>query len=209
MLLRCAQTHSSKTDCITTQTKGCVDGGLDYVTVQSMDGFDATNAPNIIKAFEDRAATCDPTIAQWAATPDGLRGIVKGTLASGGACTAPATTDGKVVAAYLASCANGGTTACLPHPFANWYCTALSSLGGMCFTDVNCDPASSTGGAYCNNDVSAPIISDNWKCVARKAVGESCQSSNQCQSLLCTKGATSQNPGVCLEATPDTAYCIN
>src|SRR5262249_54077497 len=161
----------------------------DYLSQQSMDGFDAANAPDILKAFEDRASACDTTIAQWAAKPDGLRGLMKGTLGSGDACTAPITTDAKVMAAYLASCTNAGTTACLPHPYpATWSCTALSPLDGKCFTDVNCDPAASTGGAYCNNDVNAPFISDNWKCIARKAKGESCQSSNQCQSLLCTKG---------------------
>jgi hypothetical protein len=180
-----------------------------------MDAFDSANAPTILKAFEDRAAACDPTIAQWAATPDGLRALVKGTLGSGDACTAPATTDGKVVAAHLASCMNAATTACLPHQptIQNfnppWICTALSPLGANCFTDVNCDPSVSTGGAYCDNDISNPIISDNWKCTARKATGESCQSGNQCQSLACTKGATSKNPGVCLDATRDNAYCIN
>jgi len=211
----CAQAHSSRDTCITTQTQGCVDGGLDYITQQSRDAFDAAGAPAIIKTFEDRAAACDPTVAVWAATSSGLRGLVKGTLTSGADCTAGLTTDVKVVASYLAACSNADTTACLPHqisisyPTGKWTCAPLSKLGENCFTDLNCDQTADPNGVYCTNDINAPIVSDTWKCTARKETGASCQSSNQCLTLLCTRGATSKNPGVCLDATVDNAYCIN
>lgn len=212
----CHLQHADKATCIAAQRDGCVNGGLDYVTAQAASGFDAANAASIVKAFETSASNCDPGIAKAATSTDGgLRSLVKGTLDSGADCTAGATVDGKVVAAHLASCANADQTACLPHQittqslFPKWLCTPLSIVGKNCFTDVNCNQTADIHGVYCNNDLQHPVISDNWQCMPRHETNEPCDSGNQCASLLCTKGATHQNPGVCLEANADNAYCLN
>ena len=76
---------------------------IDAISSNSITGYDASYAASAFAEFDKRAASCDVTIAPWAATVKGLRGIARGTRASGADCTAPnALTNRPEAAAYLA-----------------------------------------------------------------------------------------------------------
>lgn len=182
--------------CETAQLDICAkEGFLDAISMNPITGFDATIAAAAFEKFEMLASTCDPAIASFALSADGLRGILQGTVAPGGKCDQPAfNTVPYVAAAALASCSSGATTACLPKSaLRDWTCAPRSASGGDCFTDLNCQD-----GDYCPN---AKLEFGKAKCAPRKAEGMPCAAGNECTSLSCKGGA-------CVKANAQTAYCL-
>jgi hypothetical protein len=166
---------------------------LDAITMNAVSGFDPTAATTAFEGFEQRASQCDPTIASYAASIEGLLGMMKGTVADKGNCSPGLVLDEPTAAAYLASCKDIATTACLPKDAVVWNCAARGGEGASCFTDVNC-----TDGLYCPNP-NAEF--GTKKCAARKAVGTPCTTANECETLYCKGGS-------CVEATKHAAYCL-
>jgi hypothetical protein len=167
---------------------------LDAITANPITGYDIDAAEAAFAEFENRASQCDPSIATWASSLDGLRGITKGTLGSGADCTGSLVNVAES-AAHLAACTNAATTACLPTSTFDWTCEPRSALNGPCFLDLNCQD-----GLYCDNLGSTPALTGRT-CLQRKANGSGCVSGLECSSLTCENGS-------CTEATDQTAYCL-
>jgi hypothetical protein len=169
-------------ECKERMKSGCVDElQLDQIAMQPNTGFDEKIASDAFAAFEALAAECDPTIALWGISLEGLRGIFQGTAAPGANCMPPlAQLQNRVVAgAAAASCAQLATHACLPEALS-WTCTEKHGEGGSCFSDLNC-----LDGLYCDN----PQGGFGAPCRVRKADGATCTNPNECQSLACKQGA--------------------
>jgi hypothetical protein len=182
--------------CKTAQLGSCRDAAyLDAVSLNPVAGFDPARAEAAFNEFDRLASTCDPAIAQWAIGVDGLRGIVTGTRDSGTSCDPdPINPNNRAeVAAYLASCRNGATTACLPINDLSWECRARGAVGANCFSDLNC-----VDGVYCDNP---QLNLTGSRCAQRKLLDAACATSNECQTLLC-KG------GRCVRASAGAAYCL-
>jgi hypothetical protein len=178
--------------CKQVQLNGCVnDVYLDAITANSITAYSIDQAEAAFTTFEQMAARCDPTVATWAA--GAMRGIMQGTINPGGSCKPPSTLDRPVVAAHLAACREGNTTACRPVNLSQWTCESRAQVGGPCFTDLNC-----VDGLYCDNPQLRPT---GATCKQRKADQSGCAAGNECMSLLC-KG------GVCVPATVGAAYCL-
>lgn len=166
---------------------------LDTVTLSPLTGYDINRAEAAFTEFERLASMCDPTVAQWGTTANGLRGITQGTLAPGANCTPDNITDQRASAPYLVACTMPETYACLPglFPTDDWTCAQRAGQGSRCLTDLNC-----VDGLYC------PTGMIGAACTPRKPDGQPCASTNECASLLC-EGA------VCVPANQQTAYCVN
>lgn len=190
----CANPGRTYDQCYQAQYSGCQSVYLDDVTLNPVSGYDINKAQAAFTEFEALASQCDPSVAAWAISWTGLRGIVAGTIAPNGDCTSTNLLSAPVDAAYLASCTNGDTTACLPNAsFTTWTCTARAGTGTSCMTDVNC-----LDGLYCANKAS---LSSLGTCATRKSNGTTCAAGNECSSLMC-KG------GVCVVADQQAAYCL-
>jgi hypothetical protein len=175
--------------------KTCTDNlFLDRMAGDPITGFDMAAAERAYTQLEEKAAQCDDTVAIWGGSPEGLRGILKGTVAPEAECTAPpeAIIDPPKVAAHLASCAQIATHACLPaqEEGGPWSCEARSTAGGPCFSDNNC-----VDGLYCNT------ANPMGACTERLADGTACTNPTSCKSLYCKKGS-------CVPADQQSAYCL-
>lgn len=189
----CANPGRTFDQCYQTQLSACQSVYLDDITLNPISGYDINKAQAAFTEFEALASQCDPGVAAWAISWTGLRGIVAGTIPPGGNCTSTNLLNQALDAAYLASCTNGDTTACLPNAtFSQWSCAARAGAGSSCMTDVNC-----LDGVYCNK----PNLTSLGTCAARKSNGASCGGANECSSLMC-KG------GVCVVADKQAAYCL-
>jgi len=186
----------TKDVCITAQKMACSTTlSLDAAAMDAKTGFDATKAKAAMTQFETLASKCDTSISLFAISTDGFRGIVAGTVASGGACDADSTATNKTAATAvaLASCLDPATNACLPVKApGSWTCAARSDAAGKCFTDANCKD-----GLFCDPGLSL----DRGACTARKAAGADCMANNECTSFACASNK-------CVTATSDTAYCL-
>lgn len=191
----CASAGRTFDQCKAAQMTECGNLYLDEVTLNSVSGFDATAAATAFTQYENLASMCDTTIVSWGISTDGLRGITKGTIDPGGACTPSNKLDNANVAAYLVSCKDAATTACLPSTtgIGTWTCTARAAAGGRCFTDLNCQD-----GLYCDNPNLANFDS---QCQTRKADGQTCATGNECASLACVGG-------MCVAADQQAVYCL-
>jgi hypothetical protein len=180
--------------CVTKMTGACTgDLFVDAITLDSRTGFDAMRAATALQTFEDLARECNPTIADFGADPDGLMGMVRGTVEPGGRCSPSIAANKAQQAGALASCRDSATTACLPMSALSWTCAPRAGVGANCFSDFNC-----TSGNYCPN----PDLKINMtRCLARKADGAACVESNECLSLTCVGGS-------CAAATTQSAYCL-
>jgi hypothetical protein len=182
--------------CRTAVANSCnQDGYLDAVSLNSITGFDPTTAEAGFTMLEQKAAQCDPTIASWGIGTDGLRGMLKGTIAPNASCK-PAgaiTADKATQAAALLSCTNITTTACLPTSLlGNWACAPKNDVGGSCITDYNC-----IDGEYCNN----PKMTLGM-CARRSTAGATCKNPDECTTLYC-------EGGMCVPPTTQLAYCLS
>jgi hypothetical protein len=165
---------------------------LDAVTLNPVSGFDPARAATAFTQCEALASQCDPSIAAFGASVDGLRGITLGTLDPGANCTPPNVLDVPQAAAALASCKNAATTACLPG-LLQWTCAPRSMAGGPCFTDINC-----VDGLFCDNP---SLALTGAICKPRQADATPCQTPNQCTSLACKAGA-------CVPPGVQAMYCL-
>jgi hypothetical protein len=165
---------------------------VERIAMNPITGFDAAAAEKAYTALETKAAACDPTVAAWGGSPDGLLGILKGTVAPNASCKpADALPDTVTLAAALVSCT--GANACLfADPLGDWTCSPKVAAGGVCNSDNNCHD-----GFFC----SLPALSLTGQCTPRKAAGEACEGPTQCSTLFC-KG------GKCVEADRHAAYCL-
>ena len=167
---------------------------LDVISQNPITGFDRAFAAQVFTELEDRSSRCDLAIATWSITPQGLRGILKGTLDSNASCKPPATAlmDKPSQAAALASCKNIDTHACLPKSLlGDWTCAAKSGVGANCITDDNCQ-----SGLYCKNPQMNPL----GKCAQRVALGATCINGTDCQSMFCKSGT-------CVAPEQQLAFC--
>jgi hypothetical protein len=164
----------------------------DDIAADSVAAFDATRAQVVFTELERLASQCDPSIAAYAESFDGLRSMFAGTVAPNGDCRPSNPLNMTMAGAALASCTSPSTHACMPSLGA-WNCAPHASAGGACFTDINCMP-----GLFCDN----PNLSlGGADCIQRKAVGASCELDNECQSLFC-RGRS------CVAAEAQVAYCL-
>lgn len=173
---------------------------LDTISDDPITGFNEGLARAAMLEFENKAKDCDVTVASWGESVEGLRGIMEGTRDEGASCAGPDNGTKADAAAALASCLDPENVACLVEvtivpPSATATCKARSAAGGKCLTDINCEK-----GLYCpQSNYLSPAPSN---CEARIALDGSCKSNNECESLAC-KG------GKCVEATANSAYCLN
>ena len=190
----CPNPGRERAACETAQRDFCTQKVyLDAISQSASSGFDAARAASAFETFEQMAAACDTTIAKFAASSEGLRGMLRGTLQAGASCAPGITLDDAAAAAALASCTEGETQSCLPEDALVWQCAPRGPAGASCFTDVNCQ-----NDLYCPNP---DLEFGTKKCTARKTPGESCTAPNECASLYC-KG------GQCVDATVEAAYCL-
>lgn len=190
-------------ECKATMMVGCQDElHVDEVADRAEVGFDATHAAQAFTDFERRASECDPTIANWGISREGLAGMQKGTIGAGQSCKPSGLGIANEVAqiAALASCADGDQYACQPRGGdgqlmlnTTWECEALQGAGGDCFADTNCQ-----AGLFCDNPGYEELVAS---CAPRKAVGSGCEAGNECASLTCKGGA-------CVDASTQAAYCL-
>jgi hypothetical protein len=169
-------------ECYDYMFDGCINQlYIDKISLDPIVGFDPDFACTAFTEYEQKTEQCDPSVVDWGASLDGLRGMIKGTRGPGEGCApgvTPPTKDGQ--AAALASCSDGANQACLPTAVAFWNCRPLSADGGNCMTDINCLPD-----LYCDN----PDLSvTGARCKYRKQIGEPCAAANECLTLVCKQG---------------------
>jgi hypothetical protein len=167
---------------------------LDQAAQNPITGFDQTAAQTAYTELEERASQCDPGVAAWAGSSQGLRGLLKGTVAPGASCKPPQSLpDPTSIASALVSCRDPEHSACMyTNPFDDWTCTPRAADGGACLTDNNCQE-----GLYCV----LPTLAVNGSCTSRKEVDASCNEPRECKSLFCKKSK-------CVAADQQAAYCL-
>lgn len=180
--------------CKQTAQSGCQDQLMfDAIASSEKVAFNEEHASLAYGEIERRASQCDPSVAEFGQSVDGLRGMFKGTVPPGGSCITLNLTRRDEVAKALASCLDPANNACLPESAIGWACRPRADVGGPCFTDVNCKD-----GLYCPNpDFEIGMTS----CAARKPVDAACSLPNECETLFC-KG------GKCVAETDQAAYCL-
>ena len=183
------------TACKREMQSGCEDKLMfDAIASSEKAAFSAEHAKLAYGEIERLASECDPSVADFGQSVDGLRGIFKGTVGPGGSCTTFNVAFREEAAKALASCLDPANNSCLPETPLTWSCRARADVGGPCFTDVNC-----VDDLYCPNpDFEIAVAT----CTPRKAVGAACELPNECESLFC-KG------GQCVEASSQAAYCLS
>ena len=192
----CPQPSTDFEACRVKALQGCREGShLDTISSDPGTGFDAAAANVRLQAYEEKALACDPSVAAWADSAAGLRGMMQGTVASGASC-APQGLSTSSAAAALAYCQAPDEVSCLPDPtFLTWTCTGRAGPSGSCLTDLNCQ-----SGLFCPQaDYLSPVHS---QCTLRRDLGQSCISPNECQSAACQGGS-------CVDATVEAVYCFD
>ena len=191
----CEQPGRDYAECTKLMLIGCRDELLlDFVSDESEVGFDAEQAEQTFAELERLAADCDPSIASFGASHDGLPALFSGTVQPGGNCAPLIAVNEVMVAAAVASCRRHETHACLPRN-TMWRCDPLSDEDGRCFTDINCSV-----GLFCDNP--GYDLQNVHYCLAQRDLGEPCELANECSSLVC-KGKQ------CVEATIQAVYCLD
>jgi hypothetical protein len=179
--------------CHTDLENACKDEYVDDVAENRVTAFDAAQAKTVFTRLEELASQCDPSIAAFGESFDGLRSMFAGTVEPGGSCRPSSVVSMQQNTAAGLSCTDYASQACVPSLSA-WTCTPHAPAGGHCFTDLNCQT-----GLYCPNPSGNLSGAD---CTRRKGVGMSCDADNECESLFCRSGS-------CVPADVQTAYCLN
>ena len=165
---------------------------LDQIALNPIAGFDLAAAERAYSELERKASACDPSVAAWASSHEGLRGILHGTFAPNSDCSPPQG-DTATLAASLVACAEPQSYACaFASPLAAWTCLPKVGAGGTCNTDNNC-----SGPLFC----AIAALATTGVCTERKAVGADCAGPTECVSLFCKSAK-------CVEANPQAAYCL-
>lgn len=188
--------------CLNTQATICTNElQLDLIAADPIAGFDAAKASAALSMFEMLASQCDPDIAEWGASTDGLRSMLQGTVAAGESCLPPVG-EFPTIASYgaaLASCKGIATHACLFRgsgpvlPPETATCVERGAEGSGCFVDTNCSDL-----LFCDNPGNTY---SSGTCAARRPTGAACTLGPQCESRFCKDGA-------CLERSQQAAYCL-
>jgi hypothetical protein len=199
----CTNPGRDRAACEAAQRSTCTSKGyVDVISAAPAAGFDPAHAATVFMELERLASTCDASIGSYAATPQGLVGIFKGTSPPGGGCGpggSPLDPPSKEQAAIaLASCSSIETNACMTpsDTSLDWSCMPKTGAGGECLTDLNCQ-----AGLFCNNPKLAAGEFAIGSCMARKAAGTPCAAGPECMSLYCVAGT-------CGAADPQAAYCL-
>jgi len=167
---------------------------LDQIAANPITGFDAEAAERAYTELERKASSCDPSVTAWGSSHEGLRGILKGTLAPASDCTPlQALADPVSAAAALVACAQPQSYACgFTSLFDVWKCSPKVGAGGTCNTDNNC-----LDGLFCALEGAATT----GLCSEQKPVGAACSGGTQCASWFCKAGK-------CVAADQSAAYCL-
>ena len=191
----CEQPGRSVDACKAESLRACSqDLMLDKAAQNPITGFDAAAAERGFTEFETKAGICDPSVTTWASSPQGLRGLLKGTVAADASCKpAEALPAPSSIAASLLSCSEPNSRACLyTNPLDTWTCAPRAAAGGACLTDNNC-----LDGFYCV----LPALAITGTCTERKATGDACSAATECKTLFCKQSK-------CVEADQQAAYCL-
>jgi hypothetical protein len=167
---------------------------LDDISLAENVGFDPEIASTAFAELERRASVCDPSVAAWAASPDGFLGSLTGTLVKDESCKPEAGMSAAPAefTSALLSCQLATGVACLPTADA-WTCAPRVGPNGHCFVDLNC-----ADGLFCDN----PMSSFEGACKERKAAGASCRGATECISFICTDAKCAEENDV------QAAYCL-
>jgi hypothetical protein len=191
----CENPGRDRATCETIMRDGCINElYLDAMTENPDTGFDTTAAANAMTQIETMASTCDVGIAEFGASPEGLMGMFRGTVAAGESCSPGLTTNMAAAAGALTSCTDVASTACMPRSALSWRCDPRGQVGDDCFSDLNC-----VDGLYCPNPEFS--LSADAVCAQRLPEGSPCSLPNECASLFCKAGA-------CAPVTVQNAYCL-
>jgi hypothetical protein len=167
---------------------------LDEVASNPVSGYDADAAERKLEHLEQLVASCDPSVARWELSVDGLRGMFAGTLAQGQSCKPGdvLTADRATLAAAVVACSDVEQVACLPATLLGvWTCAPKQPEGAGCLTDENC-----ASGDFCDNPESSPL----GTCAATLPLMAACSGASRCASSACVGG-------VCVELDAASAYC--
>lgn len=188
----CTKPGRDYATCLDALARACAaDLLFDQIAGQTSAGFDQDQARVVLDQFEQLASECDPSVATFGVSQDGLRSMFRGTIAPGGNCRPSNVLDKVMGGAALSACTSSEDQACLPSS-TTWLCTERAGAGGKCFTNINCLP-----GFYCPNP---DLDLAGASCMEDKAEGEDCAAHNECESLYCVGGK-------CVPADQQLAYC--
>jgi hypothetical protein len=194
---RCCSAPTRSADrCVSDQTQNCAQTVyLDQIAMSPVSGFDANAVEAVFTELEQRTERCDLSVATWALSDEGLRGLFRGTLMLDQSCSPVGGVSGErgVVAAALSSCRHADGLACLPRSLIGaWNCAPKQPAGQTCITDDNCERT-----AACNN-FSQPGLGN---CVTRMPLGAACTVGSQCESFYCDGKS-------CATADVQAVYCL-
>src|SRR5262249_25532999 len=83
----CSNPGRTLDDCKQTVTTSCSkDALVDSIAAQSAAAYDPNQARIVLMQLEALASMCDPSFASYAASPQGIRSIFRGTIAPNGDC---------------------------------------------------------------------------------------------------------------------------
>jgi len=186
--------YPTRDACINSQRSVCEDNSrVTQIGADPDAGYSMDHAETVFDEFERRALLCDPEIAAWGVSSQGLLNMFRGTRSQNADCMPESQTD---FAAGL-SCRVDDGLACVPGvpgtsvlPPLGWTCKPRAATGGPCFSDLNCQ-----------DNLRCAVPETLSTCAARKNPGESCGAPNECLSLLCEGGR-------CVAPNVDDAYCL-
>ncbi|MET0387651.1 MAG: hypothetical protein ABW321_16900 [Polyangiales bacterium] len=191
----CSMPGSTVERCTSELTSACRDTlYLDTIASNPVTGFDRNATRTFLDELERRSEACDPEVGAWFISPQGLRGILKGTIGPGASCKPPGAdlSNRPVMAAALGSCQQSETHACLPGSLlGNWTCEPKGGAGSNCATDDNC-----LAGLFCED--ADPL----GRCAQRRQVGAECtEGLTECSSLYCSNER-------CVPPDAEVAFCL-
>lgn len=178
---------------------------LDAISLDPLSGFDEARAATALAHIERLAETCDPHVAAYEISTEGLRGTFAGSRPPGSDCGPPMDTpiyqlDPARVAIELASCGSIEATACLPTESilsGGWTCAPRGDIGAPCLTHFNC-----MDGLSCPNASASSFVFSLAICAARNPAGTSCNANGECMSLACVAGTCAATDDI------QAAYCF-
>lgn len=191
------------TDCVSKQTTKCQSDLMPLVS-DSRAAYNPALGAAAVTQFATLAATCDPSLVDFASVRDGLLSMFAGTVARGAACPPHDVNDSPAIV----SCVGGGIchVAGIGGAMLTGTCDAVRASARPCVVDLECDAHQALRCDF-NSPVSGNVSSSGEQnlglhghCVARLADGASCARATECTSLVC------QNKH-CVARTTDRVYC--
>ncbi len=180
-----ATRYATVAECFAAQNPGCLTD-LQALATDPQTGYDPAVARAELDKIAARMATCDVNIGPWFVSQNGLLGVFRGTVASGGDCS-PASASDK---APVLSCQSPSVCRLMAIPLSG-QCGTPRTQGDSCVTELECE-----AGLRCE-----PPETFNGECVARLADGAGCSVNGDCTSLICEASS-------CVARTADRIYCF-